>query len=355
MTSTDVERPNLLFSGSPVDARLRDALAGAEAIASFGVDVPATLSWVSRVGGSDRPRDAASEWELLAATAVQDVGAARALEPHLDAGNILDEAHAAGIRVDLEAVGAGEDALWGVYAAEGPGARLEARPGTDGWSLTGTKPWCSLASHVTHALITAWVSPDERRLFAVDLRQPAVSVRPGPWHARGLRQIVSAPVDFDRARAIPVGEAGWYLRRDGFARGGVGVAACWWGGAFALRTALADAAASTRADQLAAMHLGRADAALWAARSVLRDAAAAFDCGDAPHPSLLASRTRAVVADAAETVLATAAHALGPAPLATDEAHARRVADLELYIRQHHAERDIARLGAQLIRTDSAW
>jgi hypothetical protein len=38
-------------------------------------------------------------------------------------------------------------------------------------------------------------------------------------------------------------------------------------------------------------------------------------------------------------------HALGPAPLAFDEDHARRVADLELYLRQHHAERDLARLG----------
>jgi len=36
------------------------------------------------------------------------------------------------------------------------------------------------------------------------------------------------------------------------------------------------------------------------------------------------------------------------APLAFDEEHARRAADLELYIRQHHAERDLARLGSML-------
>src|SRR4249919_1622082 len=41
-------------------------------------------------------------------------------------------------------------------------------------------------------------------------------------------------------------------------------------------------------------------------------------------------------------------HTLGPAPLAFDETHARRVADLEIYVRQHHAERDLADLGNRL-------
>ena len=40
--------------------------------------------------------------------------------------------------------------------------------------------------------------------------------------------------------------------------------------------------------------------------------------------------------------------ALGPAPLVTDETHARRVADLHLYLRQHHGPRDTARTGREL-------
>jgi len=43
----------------------------------------------------------------------------------------------------------------------------------------------------------------------------------------------------------------------------------------------------------------------------------------------------------------------GPGPLATDEDHARRVADLELYLRQWHAERDQAALGEDVLRADS--
>ena len=64
---------------------------------------------------------------------------------------------------------------------------------------------------------------------------------------------------------------------------------------------------------------------------------------------MLAGRVRAVVARAAEEVIVRAGHALGPAPLALDERHARRVADLPLYLRQHHAERDEAALGRAVL------
>ena len=39
------------------------------------------------------------------------------------------------------------------------------------------------------------------------------------------------------------------------------------------------------------------------------------------------------------------ARALGPAPLCQDAQHAKRVADLTIYVRQSHAERDLERLG----------
>ena len=86
----------------------------------------------------------------------------------------------------------------------------------------------------------------------------------------------------------------------------------------------------------------------FAAEAALSQAAALIDAGQAAGPAgeVLGLRVRAIVADAAEQAIRHAAHALGPAPLAFDEDHARRVADLELYVRQHHAERDLARLGA---------
>ena len=100
--------------------------------------------------------------------------------------------------------------------------------------------------------------------------------------------------------------------------------------------------------QLRSAALGAVDTALTGAGATLAASAAAIDAGTA-DPALLAARVRGVVAAAAELTLIRAGHALGPAPLALDEVHARRVADLTLYVRQHHAERDEAALGAALV------
>ncbi len=354
MTDADhLPSPLLLFDETDITA-LAAPLSAADEVNGLGTDIDATLGWVVALGAV-RPRTTPQEWELLASVAARDVAAARVLEPHLDALSILDEALAAGIDVDRDAIGAGPRSSWGVFAAESGGVRLDATPGRGGWVLEGTKPWCSLAADLSHALVTAWVSADERRLFAVDLRHPGVSAHAGPWHARGLERIVSAPVDFRGVPAVPVGEAGWYLRRPGFARGGIGVAACWWGGAYPLRAALRRAARGERADQLASTHLGRADIALWASRTALTHAAREIDGAERASATALATRTRAVIADAVETVLTTAAHALGPLPLVADAAHARRVADLQVYVRQHHAERDLAGLGSAVAASVTTW
>ncbi|MBE9928064.1 acyl-CoA dehydrogenase, partial [Cellulosimicrobium cellulans] len=90
---------------------------------------------------------------------------------------------------------------------------------------------------------------------------------------------------------------------------------------------------------------------------VLAEAASAVDTGvEGADASLLARRVRGVVAEAVEEVQRRCAHALGPGPLTTDERFARRVADLGLYVRQHHAERDDASLGrALLAHGTTAW
>ena len=368
-------------------------------------------------------------WQALATLAAHDLGAARAIEPHLDAVAILDQ-HATAARAgspaaagspdaasspadasprsDLPARARDDDAFtWGVFAAEGPGVRLTATPtaASDGtgpadaaddaaaddaaadgaaadraaadgtapaahgavasddrhpapWTLTGTKPWCSLAGTVDGALVTAWVG-DERRLFAVDLRVPGVTVTADAWHARGLVEIPSGPVDFDAVEAYEVGEPGWYLERPGFSWGGIGVAACWYGGAVGVaRTLLAAAVtASSRgperpADPHLLQALGLVDTRLADARRALAEAAALVDAGEATGAAgrLLAKRVRGTVARACDEVLARASRALGPAPLAVDPEHAKRVADLELYLRQHHGERDDASLGQTVLR-----
>jgi hypothetical protein len=106
-------------------------------------------------------------------------------------------------------------------------------------------------------------------------------------------------------------------------------------------------------DPIIAMHAGAVDVQLASAQAVLRDAAAAVDSGTVTGPELarLVKRVRSHVFTVSEAVLTRVAHALGPTPLVSDESHARRVADLDLYIRQHHAEKDDVSLGKLLHET----
>jgi alkylation response protein AidB-like acyl-CoA dehydrogenase len=285
--------------------------------------------------------------------AVGDLTAARVAEAHTDALAILGEAAtdpAAG-EVPVTEIGATDDSTWGVFAAEGPGVKVTARADGSRWFLTGIKPWCSLAGSLSHALITAHTPGGTRRLFAIDLRTSGVKVADGGWVARGLAEVPSGPIELTDCPAVPVGPDGWYLTRPGFAWGGIGVAACWYGGAVGLARKLRQALTVREPDQIATMQLGAVDIALVAARAMLGAAAAAVDDGKATGADgvLLALRVRSVVARAAEEVLERVGHALGPAPLAMDERHARRVADLQLYLRQHHAERDESALGRQVL------
>lgn len=315
-----------------------------------GLDLaPDLAARLPRPGGGST----AALWEALATLGATDLQLARTVEPHLDAVSILAEAAAAG-----HAVPPVGSSRWGVFAAEGPGRRLTATYSPSGWVLDGVKPWCSLADRLGHALVTAWVDEEQRGLFAVDLHAPGVTTKDdsaNQWCPSGLRDVVSLPVTMEAVPAHPVGPPGWYLERDGFAWGGMGVAAVWYGGAVALARRVARRRSRPR-DQVSHLHLGRIDLHLTAARAVLAAAAADVDAGRA-HGSAgagLALRVRAVVAEACEAVLAAAEHELGPGPQVSEPRYAARLADLRLYLRQHHAERDLAALGRGALE-DRGW
>lgn len=54
-------------------------------------------------------------------------------------------------------------------------------------------------------------------------------------------------------------------------------------------------------------------------------------------------------------MLARVGRALGTGPLGHDKAHSRAVADLTVYLRQHHAEKDLARLGELVAQQGAEW
>jgi alkylation response protein AidB-like acyl-CoA dehydrogenase len=314
--------------------------------------------------------DTLTLWETLASLGAVDLTVARVVEPHIDALSILREArrqHA----VPAEEWGRlwsdwGAARLWGVYAAEGT-ERLHAERRTDGtWQLRGVKPWCSLADRASHALVTAWIDDEQRGLFAVDMSHPGIRVALGDdkgagqssqWVSRGLTQVRSTAIHVEDCPAVAIGGPQWYLDRPGFAWGGVGVAAVWYGGAVALARRLREAFARRAPDQVALVHLGAVDTALTRSRVVLQEAAAVADDPQTPRPEaeLVAQRARQVVSDTVEEVLARVGRALGPAPLTGEEEHARRVADLTVYVRQHHGERDLARQGRLSLDSTGGW
>jgi len=155
-------------------------------------------------------------------------------------------------------------------------------------------------------------------------------------------------VDFDSAPAYAVGGPRAYLDRPGFWRGGIGVAACWLGGADAVLAPLLVRAAAGRLDPHGLAHLGAAASAVHAAEAALAAAAAVVDADPddvAGDGELVARRARVVVEQAATECLDRVGRALGAAPLCLDVTHARHVEDLTVYLRQSHAERDLEALG----------
>jgi hypothetical protein len=272
----------------------------------------------------------------LAAVASVDVTLGRLFEAHTDALAILAELRG-------PAPEAGQ--RWGVWAAEGPESTLTARPAGAGFVLDGMKPWCSGASFCTHALVTAAAGDAEggRALYAVPLDPPGATAVTGSWQAVGLAGSSTEQVRFTSAPAVRIGEPGEYLARAGFWHGAIGVAAAWWGGSAGVAAPLY--AAGTRADAHALAHLGAVEVSLSGAAALLREAAATMDAHPSAAGQRLAYTVRAAAENTAAEVIDRVGRALGPAPLCRDRTHARRVADLMVYVRQSHAERDLAQLG----------
>ena len=283
----------------------------------------------------------ALRWRRLAEMTETDIVAGRLAEAHTDAVAILAE---------LDGPEPRPDQLWGVWAAEPHDAVVHANGGGGAVTLDGAKAWCSGAGLCSHALVTARLAAGERALFAVDLHQPGVTPLPSTWRNPGMAQSDTRSVQFNGARAVAVGRPGDYLSRPGFWHGAIGVGACWLGGARSVAKPLYQRAGADHVDPHTLAHLGAVDAALAAAEAALTVAATEVDADPLNRKGsaeLTARRVRAVVETAVDETIRRTARALGPAPLCEDAEHAQRVADLTVYVRQSHAERDLEQLGRQ--------
>jgi hypothetical protein len=281
--------------------------------------------------------DTWTRFRALADLGSRDLSLARLAEGHLDALAIVAEA---GYRL------VPSHARLGVWAA-GPRPTLTARRISGGWRLHGLRRWCSGAPSLTHALVMAEVA-SQGQLFLVDVQAPGVSVIADSWPAVGMAGSETFDVSFEEVDLedhAGVGPLDFYLSRPGFWHGAVGVSAVWWGGARAAAAPLLCAKEGATAHRLA--HAGAVRARLWSMEGALRTAALRID--DDPMDSTgearaLAGVVRHLVESGATEVLDRVGRGTGAEPLGHDGAHARRVADLTVYLRQSHAEADLAAL-----------
>ena len=277
-------------------------------------------------------------FQALAEVGGHDLGLCKLYEGHTDALAIIRQLGGSPT----------PGSTWGMWAAEPPQARVRVSPQGQSIVLNGCKAWCSGAAVLSHGLLTAWDEQDRQQLVAVALDQPGVSITDQGWHAVGMGATGSVDVLFDGARAHAIGQPGDYLQRPGFWQGGVGIAACWYGAAQSIAERLRSHCAH-REEPHALAHLGAVDSALQAAADVLRGSALSIDATPLDNAELLARRARAVVEHSAEQVILHVGHALGAGAYCKDRQFARLIADLPVFLRQSHAERDLAALGRQVI------
>lgn len=317
------------MSDSQVGSQLRSQLDSAD-------DVIAGARQLLDDGALDLPvpgaGDTASRFDALAEIAATDLSLARICEGHTDAIAILHEADRTPSR-----------GLYGVWAADASDHRVTAHRSANGWRLHGSKRYASGALRLDRALVTA---RDGARgmLFELDLATAGVRPVPGTWQAVGMAATDSLDVVLDDVVVgDPVGSIDFYLQRPGFWYGAVGVAACWYGGALGAFRMLRGQLQRRGASEHQRAHLGAVAASCDAMRAVLHAAAAEIDRHVLDRKGALVARQ--VVEQQCQDVIVRVGRASGSSALVFDREHARRIPDLVVYLRQHHAEHDLAQLG----------
>ncbi|MDO9358103.1 MAG: acyl-CoA dehydrogenase family protein [Polaromonas sp.] len=333
-----------------LDQRIAEVLAGSAA----GADA---LSLLRQAGLDHLPLPGEGQtiarWRALAAVAQFDLSLAKLYEGHTDALAILEEIDQDGMAVPGGA--------WCVWAAESPGGRTCIERVADGEvRLTGAKHWCSGALTGDHALLTAWEEGVQApQLVAIDLRQPGIQIDDTAWKAVGMAASMSVNVTFKGATGRLVGRPGEYLSRPGFWHGGAGIAACWYGGATGIASSLKAALLGTRPGEASAFRLaalGRVELALEETAALLRQAAQWMDANPLLDASSVALSVRLSAEQCARRVIDEVGKALGAVPFCLDAKFAQAVADLPVFIRQSHADRDFAALGERALQREAqAW
>ncbi len=301
------------------------------------------LDEMARAGGFELPLPGGGatpqRHRALAGWGTADLSLARLAEAHTDALAILAEGrHRPRPR-----------ALYGVWASDAPPGRVTCRQLANGdWRLDGTKQFCSGATLVDAALVTAHHAAGVR-LFDLAIDGDSVRPQPSSWANPAFEDTATSAVQFD-GTVVPacdaIGGERWYLDRPGFWHGSIGPAACWAGGALSLIDA---ATRLQRRDPHSRAQLGALQATAWGLAAILDQAGREIDADPSDQSGTARTRglkVRHLVERACSDVLDRFGRATGPQLLAFDPAVIRQHAALALYIRQCHGERDLESIPA---------
>jgi hypothetical protein len=264
----------------------------------------------------------------------------------------LVEGHADALRIIGEAGARPAPGLYGVWASRSAGTGLRARPAPTGWTLDGELRFASGIGVLDRCLVSA--SLDARHLLLdLDLVASArdIDVDESSWSTVAMDASRSCTVRVGtRVEAqAQVGGTDFYLSRRGFPVGGLGVAAVWVGGAKQVLDAVTAGLRPFTPTPHQHRRLGEMVQAVWTSDLAVSTTAAAVDALSADRAADVVARARTAVVLGCDSVLENAAVVVGPGGLSTSPRLSLAMADLAIYIRQHHVDATLASLGADAV------
>ncbi len=284
-------------------------------------------------------------WQALMHWARMDLCFAKLLESHYDALAILDEA---GKKP--------KKGFYAVWASKFGGKGLKAQKKGMGWRIEGDIAFASGAHAVDHALVPVATDAGERLLELPRSLIQSIDVSRWPTEGMALADTAWLSVRGEVDPEAVFGEPRFYLDRWGFWPGGMGVAACWLAAAEELFHAWQDSARKKNyRDPHDEAKRGHAASLLKATHLSLEHEADRLDSLAGRHEQLKSNALmlRHLVDHTASTILEDALKAQGPGLLLANRSIAKRFSDLQLFLRQCHAEKDLVALTEELEREHS--
>jgi hypothetical protein len=253
-----------------------------------------------------------------------DLALARLVEGHADAMRILDQAGTAPL-----------DGVYGVWASRSAGTGVRATQQPDGWRLSGELRFASGIDLIDRALLPGWV--DAHHLL-LDLPVDAVDADRETWQTSAMDASRSFTVRVDQLADRVVGPLDFYLTRPGFLVGGLEVAAVWAGGAASVLEQVSVGLRGFEPSAHQLRRLGVMEQAVWLARTAVDATVVRLPGLDAAALARETAAARTAVVTCCEQVVDEAERIVGPGGMSGNARLARTLADLAIFVRQHHVD-----------------